>query len=364
MIYVVIFCTVLFSSLFFLRRVKGHLYYPYHYHIDRKYFIFITILLSLFIGLRGIDVGSDTATYFYHFSNLKNTSYKDIVLRYNSDFFFYYITKVFAGLLRNYNLYLIITSLIYLIPIAILVYKKSEDPVFSYFLFFSFGLFTFSMSTLRQSISIGLCISAFLMMEKKKLLSALMIALAAGIHFSAIVFFPVLLIKRIRLNILTIIPLILAPIFFLLFFPQITNFLISAADIGNYNTEIYVITSVGGIGMILFLIIVLSIGIMPFKRVKLRHEADFTIFFMMVYCALLIFISTRFNLAVMRLYYYYFIFIIVYIPNMTARFEDILFKSIIKIFIIMVAIYFLLFQVFSDPYSVGSKLLPYVFFWS
>jgi hypothetical protein len=178
MIYAIVFCACLYPLLLLRKRLcQTDLQEKRRSNIS--VYIYITIILCLFVGLRGINVGSDTATYYYHFQNLKNESFISMIEKYKTDVGFYLITMVLAKILKNYNVYLILTSLIYLIPVAVLIYKKSTNPLYSYFLFFCFGLFTFSMSTLRQTIAIGLCIIAYLLKDKpiKKLL-ALVLAIS------------------------------------------------------------------------------------------------------------------------------------------------------------------------------------------
>lgn len=328
-----------------------------------SYYVITTMVLALFIGLRGIDVGSDTQTYFYHFTNLKVTSFSSIFSRYESDGGFYYLTAVLARVLKNYNLYLFVTSLIYLCPIATLIYKKSSNSIYSYFLFYSFGLFTFAMSTLKQSIAIGLCVTAYLLIRKNKLASLIFIILAGSIHYSAFVFLPVLLFDKIKLKQFTRFLMIIVPFVIAFSLGNIINVILSFADKGNYDTSIYGTRTVGGIGMILFLTFILAIGLYMQYRQNVFEDGEVKNLFILVYFALLIFISTRFNLAVMRLYYYYLIFLIVYIPNIITKINDKSLRLIMNAIIIFASLYFLIFKVFSDPTSVASKLMPYYFFW-
>jgi hypothetical protein len=284
-----------------------------------------------------------------------------MIEKFKTDVGFYLITMVLAKIVKNYNVYLILTSLIYLIPVAVFIYKKSTNPLYSYFLFFCFGLFTFSMSTLRQTIAIGLCIIAYLLKDKpiKKLLA---LVLAISIHMSALVFLPVLFIHKIKINTLTKTVAIVLPLATVVFMSTIQAFILSFSSKNIYGT-----TKVGGYGMILFLAVVVVLGwyILIRKPASSPMHSNNIEILIFVYLALLVFVATRFNLAVMRLYYYYFIYIIVLIPNLVSSISN---KErntgrIISTMFVCVSIYFLIFNTFNDPYSVGSKLLPYSFFW-
>ena len=86
------------------------------------------------------------------------------------------------------------------------IYKHSDDWLMSVLGFMSFGVMQFYLTGFRQSIAISICLIALEMAEKRKLLKfVLLVALAASIHQTAIIFFVVYILVNIPITKITII---------------------------------------------------------------------------------------------------------------------------------------------------------------
>jgi len=166
----------------------------------QKYFLIgMAVIMTLFYGLRASSVGSDTISYIDMFQ-------KDGLLSLNTLWEYMWEQKSPAYVLCEWLVYwllpyprvwLIITSAVFFGAFSYFLYHNSEDPFYSYYLFFTiFG--TFQMTGLRQSIAMVFLMFAFEQIKRKKLIKYLLHVGAAYLfHRSAIVFLPMyLLMKR------------------------------------------------------------------------------------------------------------------------------------------------------------------------
>jgi hypothetical protein len=323
---------------------------------SNAYYILVSLIFIIIIGLRGYSVGADTGVYLYHFENLKEMSLTDALLYRSNELGFSILTWIIGKCFNNYSIYLLITAAIYIIPVSILIKKESKSPGLSYFLFFCFGFFTIALSTTRQFIAMGICVAAYLCIKRNPMLSAILIVIASTFHISALIFLPILIVVKLKANKIIIGGMLILTTILYLLKDIIANVYLT------YAIKEYSIYEVGGELMILFILLNVLLGLIYYKTFIKPNKGNAILFFIIIIAGIVLF-TTRFNLAVMRLFFYYFIFIIIYIPNILFSVEDKMAKTIYRLSYIFVAIYFAIFNTFSDPYSIGSKILPYTFFW-
>lgn len=168
----------------------------------KNFLVGTAILMTLFYGLRGQNVGSDTISYITMFkvdgaqplSNLWDYMWE------KKSPAFVLCEWLFYQILPFPQLWLIATSAFFFFTFSKFVEKNSMDPYFSYFIFFTiFG--TFPMTGVRQSCAMAVLMIAFEQMKKKKLIKYLLLmGLAYLFHKSAIVFFPFYFIGRRRIT--------------------------------------------------------------------------------------------------------------------------------------------------------------------
>jgi len=149
------------------------------------------------MGLRDISVGSDTANYVInHFLNVRERiryAYKDIG--------FIYYNYILSLLGFNPQMYLILYASIVSITVSVFFYKYSTNLLISFILYLTVGLFTFSMSAMRQTLAICFIIQSFLLVVKKRYIFALMLLIiASSFHLSAVIFIPFFIIGVFYLN--------------------------------------------------------------------------------------------------------------------------------------------------------------------
>lgn len=323
-------------------------------------YIFIIIFLSLFIGLRSVEVGADTWVYFYHFNNLEGVQFDSLVANYRTDIGFYIFTWIFSNIMHSFQLYLLALAFFHVASVFALIKNCSAYPLYSIALYYCLGLFTFSISTLRQMTAMSFCCIAYILLEKSKKKSLMLILLGVTFHYTALIFVPVLFFDKIRITKAKV--LVFGIIFVIVFFAkdrlaEIFLMVVSLSGSGkSYGTM-----KVGGVGMCLFLLMVTSI----YAYICLSHrlEGDQTTCreVLILYSALLVFSASRFNLIAMRLYYFYLVIMVAVIPNMLRKIKIMGNRFFIGNIVLIIAFYYLLFKVFDDPYAVSRKLLPYTF---
>ncbi|MEW8992882.1 EpsG family protein [Clostridium sp.] len=155
--------------------------------------------LFLVMGLRSPVVGADTNQYLYRYNYIIYNMNMEIFK--NSEWGFELFNSLFRGLGFNNQGYILVTSFIISLSISLFFYKYSKNIFISFFLHLTIGMFTMSMSGIRQTLAICFILLAFNYMMKKKFVKFLIsVLLAYTFHNSAIVFLPIYLLRNIRVN--------------------------------------------------------------------------------------------------------------------------------------------------------------------
>jgi len=283
---------------------------------NNKYYIyFVSFMLAVILGLRGISIGIDTIAYYNSFNKIKNLSLfqaLDVKVEPGYRLFEFIVGRVFG----NYQYLLIIAAILYITVISYHIYKYSSNPMFSYLLFILFGFYTFALSTTRQIIAIGFVMIAFKYIKEKKIFKYMFfVILAFSFHMTAIIFLPCYWFNMFKLSKKTIILFISIALVVIGLKDDIRIFLI------NNSKNEYMPMETGGNKMYLFMLASVALGIVFRKQLIRNNDSNKYLFYMMVVSAILMPV-TQFNPAVMRLYFYFFIFMIIYIPNLLIVIKD------------------------------------------
>ncbi len=160
--------------------------------------VFITLItVVLFSGLRN-NIG-DTV-YYLHTYNLDTENGMDLPAIGDKAYLF----QLFQYFLHQANaepsVFIMICSILTLVPMIWLFYKYSADYTLSIFLFFTMGIFASTLNGIRQYVATGLILlgSKFLFSPKKtdfwKYL--ILILIASQIHSSAVIMIPLYFLCR------------------------------------------------------------------------------------------------------------------------------------------------------------------------
>lgn len=202
--------------------------------LERYLFAMAFVSLFLIAGFRSSDVGSDS---FHYQALYESFSYGGIYQPNLTRFFtgrmeygYLLLNQFLYQFSHHYSFLFAICSFLTLSLFFVTIKKQSKDIFMSLIIFFGYRLYTFSMSSIRASLSIALCFYAYhLFVQKKKIACLLMIAVAGSFHLSALLFLVIFFLDYLPLNKKTMtLSLSFAVIVFVnirLFLPYILSFL-------------------------------------------------------------------------------------------------------------------------------------------
>lgn len=156
----------------------------YNYKPHQYYAYWGATVIFIIAAFRSGEVGNDLERYISMFmSEINRESAKaDMEWGYN------FLNEFLRFFSNDAQWFIFSTSLLILLPLFILIIKKSSNPVFSMMIFFiiinGFGFF---LTAIRQALAVVICLWAFNFANNKKIaLPILLIVIAAGIHASAL----------------------------------------------------------------------------------------------------------------------------------------------------------------------------------
>lgn len=201
--------------------------------------LFLAIFpLYLVMALKSVSVGSDTISYYHRYidaSNILNAIQMITEPGYN------YLSYFFHDILGvPFFVYYAVVAAFICYILALFIKYYSDDIYLSLITYMTIGLFTMSMSGIRQMLAISICTIPLIVAKAKEqtvfsskkhkrrffLLGLFCVLLAATFHNSALVFLPVLFIFNLRLSKRqTILIIIIATVVSFLLRPVIVAFM-------------------------------------------------------------------------------------------------------------------------------------------
>lgn len=163
--------------------------------IEKRKKIFVVLsgtILFVIMGFRHQLVGFDTPQYLarYHGTAFYDWDYfLKLDLWLQKELGFTLISKILYTLHIPDQIYLMIYAFFVVFCISKMVYKRSKNAFWGFYLHTTIGLFTMSMSGIRQSIACCICwLGIDYILEKKPIKFLLIVLLASTFHQSAIFF--------------------------------------------------------------------------------------------------------------------------------------------------------------------------------
>lgn len=300
----------------------------------RNTVIIIGIALFIVSAFRATSVGIDTKSYLWTYERL-GASIPSLSLSFGAEDGYTLLEYICRNIGVGFRGVVIFSSAIYIIPVLYIIFKYSENPYLSIFYFVTLDYYCFSMSGMRQCIAIGLCIIAFEMAQRKKLIPyLLLVGIAITFHSTAIFFLPVYFLRYIPLRKKYIYPFIALGIICFLFKNQIINIMQSMSRIyyGNMDT--------GGVGMYLYLLLSVILAFMYSPEWENDNKDAKSLINYMMIVAVIIYPILQFNPTVFRLHYYYSISIVVFIPTIIKGIRDARIRLLFSSLFFFVAIYY------------------------
>lgn len=152
------------------------------------------------VCFRSVTVGVDTANYIRYYDVGSAFGWELASRNDEIELGFQTLASVIS-LFGGHELFLIVTGLISVLPVAVLYYREAESGPLCCSFFLISLLFEFFFSGIRQALAISLGIVAFHFVQKKRLLPYLaFVALAMSMHESAFVLLALYPLYHVRIT--------------------------------------------------------------------------------------------------------------------------------------------------------------------
>lgn len=171
---------------------------------QRKYYILLmTVLHTCLCGFRWQWLTGDLHKYYWNYFNCGSYPWFSPELWAGGrNFGFYYFNKIIYTLFGDEQQALLFCiALIVHVALAIVVYRYSPAPWFSYLIWNCMGFYIFGFSAIKQALAMAFVMLSFIGIEQKRLgLFVSMMAIAGSIHMPALIFLPTYWLAKLRLN--------------------------------------------------------------------------------------------------------------------------------------------------------------------
>ena len=152
-------------------------------------------LIFLLLALKKETVGIDILGYSEQYENAKFAAWDDFGYVY-FEWGYQLINKLFAKAGLSFQLFTVVLYALWCHSIYLLIRKYSLNAMLSLFVFMCYNFLVFSISGLRQTLAMALCVYALVacsdFSKRSFILMVLLMAAAIIVHQSAIVFIAVI----------------------------------------------------------------------------------------------------------------------------------------------------------------------------
>lgn len=345
--------------------------------------LYIILAFGLFIiiaAFRGENVGNDTDAYLRLFTNISVTG--DIsTFTWRYEIGYLYLNKLLSIVVTDPQIIIIVTSFIIMIGFARFIYKYSNMPWLSTFLFFTLGYFGTTMNTIRLNLAIIVILFAYDFLRERKLIKFVLTVIFASLfHRTAIIFLLAWPITKLRVNYKTMSSLVIASVLGYLMFPTIFNGLIKIFPTYQYYVGSEYLNGEVRLASVMNMLVGLSIVLLGSstnyhkrKEVEVKANNNVSIIekekindgqymlLLIITGILVTFMSFNFNLLD-RVGDFFLVFSCVYLPNAINKIND----NKLKVLIIFIVV--ILFILYSTTIQIlrpeWNTIYPYEFFWS
>ena len=320
------------------------------------YLIVCGIIIALMIGLRHPLNGSvDTYRYFQNWILMRGVNYDNLVSALNTiDLEKGYLILVWllTRIFYHPQWLLVLTGIFFSITICCFVKYSCNSSPLALMAFNALGSFAFMVQGLRQSIAMCLCLWALECLKRNSWLKfIILILLASTFHASALVYFVVFILSKLKIDLKSIVVFSLAVITAIIMLPWLFEL------VNSWINDDYALgngAESGGVVAILIYFVIIVFGLLFGNK----NEKYFPLYIYMTMVAMVCMIMRNSVSTIAERIAQYFAFgQMAVLAHSIKRFSD----TTTKIFMGMI-IAFLLFGVaiYKVSYSV---LIPYEFFW-
>lgn len=292
----------------------------------RAWFVsFATIQWIVLSGFRDVTVGADTAQYkalFLQSQTLPLGAFTDrffeIVFTESEDPGFYLFQRLIQYAITDYQVYLVLIAMIFMIPLGYFIYKYSSEPLISFLLFSVLFYEFFAVTGLRQTVATALVVLVGYHFVRARKLGwfLLLVCIAMTIHKSSLIFVPFYFLANKQLTkayLMTMFGVIVGLFVFR------NSFFDLLVQVSGYDTY----SAMDGAGAVNFSLMLLSVLFMALWRKNqiLANNPSAIHFFNALLLAACLLPLTFLNPSMMRLVQYFSLFLLLMIPEIVGTFE-------------------------------------------
>jgi len=270
----------------------------------------------MLFALRGSTIGNDTHEYIRIFNEISTQGDSKFEFgRYETGFI--YLNYLLKSWHDDAQIIFVVAGLFIYYSFGRFILKYSKMPWLSLFLFFTYGLFTFTFTALRQGMAMAICLFAFeALMKGKNIRFVLIVIFATFFHSTAIVFLLASLCKFLKPNGKTFVLSYISAAVLLIAFTAVLNYIFQMLPMyEHYTSGSYI----GEMGIAAFLYSFLSSVILFFtysvvKKTKSLSRIDAYGMIMILLAVILYIVSIKANIFD-RMAIYFNMFAIIILPN-------------------------------------------------
>lgn len=287
------------------------------YALETKYLKIVCGILVVLAGIRGSGVGTDTAGYIADYLKDKSLSLSQVIQKHGSiggGYFFF--TKLFSMTGLSVHWWFGVVELLYVYAIYQFVQKFSQDKLISMLCFFTMGLYSFSLAGLKQTMSMGFAILAFVALRDKRYPMAVILGVVSfWCHTAAAIFaFGIVgyLLRNMKLYYFYLV------VFFAAVLLWGDSLWVNSIELLNdeHYTELYAdADNLYSSWTFVFYLLLLALMAFPWRRYSIENSDECKVLYGMTLIATAFqSLATSFSTA-FRVAYYFLPFMIVLVPN-------------------------------------------------
>lgn len=345
------------------------LMFSIRYSVSKEYKYIKASLFSFFVGLliilslRNKVVGRDVVGYLGYYNIISSTTWSSLFTSTDLEPGYVLFNKLISLISTNSIWFLFITSLIMLLPLALIYANETKRPFLTIVLFLNMTIFTLIFSGIRQSMAIVIGMIAYLFVKKGKVFPFLFfVALASLFHMSALILLLMYPAYWIKVGKVQLILLMLSFAVIFIFKEKVFNFILSLLNkkYQNFGTQ-----STGAFNFLIMLVAFCIFSIVftnendaPKQVVGLRN---------FLFISLFIQLFAPISTMAMRFGYYFLVYIPILIPQIITQKVTIV-SPVRRFAISFIACFLVVFftlYFYYRGYSSNDSLdvFPYIPFW-
>ncbi|MBG0917924.1 EpsG family protein [Exiguobacterium sp. SRB7LM] len=292
----------------------------------RAWFVsFATIQWIVLSGFRDVTVGADTAQYkalFLQSQTLPLGAFTDrffeIVFTESEDPGFYLFQRLIQYVITDYQVYLVLIAMIFMIPLGYFIYKYSSEPLISFLLFSVLFYEFFAVTGLRQTVATALVVLVGYHFVRARKLGwfLLLVCIAMTIHKSSLIFVPFYFLANKQLTKAYLMTMFGVVIGLFVFRNSFFDLLVQVSGYETYSA----MEGAGAVNFSLMLLSVLFVALWRKDQILANNPSAIHFFNALLLAACLLPL-TFLNPSMMRLVQYFSLFLLLMIPEIVGTFE-------------------------------------------